>query len=210
MPQELEATFDGIALQLESRLNLTAGTRVKIIVERILPNEESILPNEQKQPKTFLQTPQSLQLQGEPDWSEKIDPCLDEEAVEQTAIIRTERGLTIAGTRITLYDVMDYVTAGYPPKFIRASLSLTDAQVNAALSYIETHREQVEAEYQLVLKEAEALRQYYEEKNRDLIARLAVKPPKPGMEAAWEKLQAQKARHQVQPPHIAVKIVNLN
>jgi hypothetical protein len=27
----------------------------------------------------------------------------------QSAIIRTERGLTIAGTRITLYDVMDYV-----------------------------------------------------------------------------------------------------
>jgi hypothetical protein len=26
----------------------------------------------------------------------------------QTDIIRTERGLTIAGTRITLYDVMDY------------------------------------------------------------------------------------------------------
>jgi len=25
------------------------------------------------------------------------------------AIIRTERGLTIADTRITLYDVMDYV-----------------------------------------------------------------------------------------------------
>ena len=27
-------------------------------------------------------------------------------------VVRTERGLTIAGTRITLYDVMDYVTAG--------------------------------------------------------------------------------------------------
>jgi hypothetical protein len=36
----------------------------------------------------------------------------------QAAIIRTERGLTIAGTRITLYDLMDYVTAQYPPKFI--------------------------------------------------------------------------------------------
>jgi hypothetical protein len=34
----------------------------------------------------------------------------------QAEIIRTERGLTIAGTRITLYDVMDYVTAQYPPK----------------------------------------------------------------------------------------------
>jgi hypothetical protein len=33
---------------------------------------------------------------------------------ELSAIIRTERGLTIAGTRITLYDVMDYVTAHIP------------------------------------------------------------------------------------------------
>lgn len=29
----------------------------------------------------------------------------------QTAIIRTERGLTIAGTRLTLYDVMDFLKA---------------------------------------------------------------------------------------------------
>jgi len=29
---------------------------------------------------------------------------------KQPTIIRTERGLTIAGTRITLYDVMDYIT----------------------------------------------------------------------------------------------------
>ena len=41
------------------------------------------------------------------------------------AIIRTERGLTISGTRITLYDVMDYVTAHYPPKFIRSLFDLT-------------------------------------------------------------------------------------
>jgi hypothetical protein len=38
---------------------------------------------------------------------------------KQSEIIRTDRGLTIAGTRITLYDVMDYVTAQYPLKFIR-------------------------------------------------------------------------------------------
>ena len=37
---------------------------------------------------------------------------------EQPAIIRTERGLSIAGTRITLYDVMDYLKAQYPRKFI--------------------------------------------------------------------------------------------
>jgi uncharacterized protein (DUF433 family) len=116
----------------------------------------------------------------------------------QASIIRTERGLTISGTRITLYDVMDYVTAEYPPKFIRGLFNLTDEQINVALSYIETNRAEVEAEYQIVLKEAEELRQYYEQRNRDLIARLATKPPKPGMEAAWEKLQAQKAKHQAQ------------
>jgi uncharacterized protein (DUF433 family) len=113
---------------------------------------------------------------------------------EKATIARTERGLTIAGTRITLYDVMDYVTEQYPPKFIRAMLNLTDEQINAALSYIETHRQEVEAEYQLVLKEAEELRQYYEEQNRELVEKIAKMPPPPGREAAWEKLQAQKAR----------------
>ena len=116
----------------------------------------------------------------------------------QTAIIRTERGLVIAGTRITLYDVMEYIIAQYPPKFICAMLNLTIEQLNAALSYIEAHRGEVEAEYQQVVKEGEELRQYYEEQNRALIARISAKPPKPGMEAVWEKLQAQKAKHQAQ------------
>jgi len=113
---------------------------------------------------------------------------------EKADIIRTERGLTISGTRITLYDVMDYVTEQYPPKFIRAMLSLTADQVNSALSYIDAHRAEVEAEYQAVLKEAEELRLYYEKKNRDLIARIAAQSPQPGTEAAWEKLRAAKAK----------------
>src|SRR4028118_1016744 len=114
----------------------------------------------------------------------------------QPGIIRTERGLTIAGTRITLYDVMDYVIAEYPPKFIRGMLNLTDEQVNAALSYIEANRAEVEAEYQIVLQEAEEIRQYWEERNREHFARIAAMPPKPGREALWAKLQAQKARHE--------------
>jgi uncharacterized protein (DUF433 family) len=114
---------------------------------------------------------------------------------EPSAIIRTERGLTIAGTRITLYDVMDYVTAKYPSKFIQSLFDLTEDQINAALSYIDTHWTEVEAEYQVVLKETEELRQYYEEQNRDRVAHIATLPPPPGLEAAWEKLQASKARY---------------
>lgn len=114
-----------------------------------------------------------------------------------SAIIRTERGLTIAGTRITLYDVMDYVTAQYPAQFIRSLFDLTEDQINTALSYIEKNWAEVDAEYQVILKETQELRQYYEEENRELFARIATLPPPPGLEAAWEKLQASKARHQI-------------
>ncbi len=112
----------------------------------------------------------------------------------QPGIIRTERGLTIARTRITLYDVMDYVTAQYPPKFIRSMLNLTDEQVNAALSYIEANRAEVEAEYQIVLQEAEEIRQYWEERNRERLAQIKALPPKPGQEAIRAKLQAWKEK----------------
>ncbi|WP_373527494.1 DUF433 domain-containing protein [Nostoc sp.] len=117
-------------------------------------------------------------------------------ANKKSSIIRTERGLTIAGTRITLYDVMDYVTAQYPPKFIQGLFDLTEEQINAALAYIKTNRAEVEAEYQQILKEAEELQQYYQEQNRELVARIAAQPPKPGTEAAWEKLRAAKAKRE--------------
>ncbi|WP_445316114.1 DUF433 domain-containing protein [Microcoleus vaginatus] len=89
---------------------------------------------------------------------------------------------------------MDYVAAQYPPKFIRGFFDLTEEQINAALAYIEPNRADVKAEYQMVLKEAEELRLYYEEKNRDLIARIAAQPPRPGTEAAWGKLRVAKAK----------------
>jgi hypothetical protein len=93
---------------------------------------------------------------------------------------------------------MDYVTAQYPPKFIQGLFDLAEEQINAALAYIETHRAEIETEYQQVLQETEELRQYYEEQNRERVARIATLPPPPGLEAAWEKLQAAKARHQLQ------------
>lgn len=112
----------------------------------------------------------------------------------QPQIIRTEQGLTIAGTRITLYDVMDYFTAGYPAKLIREKLCLTEAQIDAALSYLDAHQTEVEAEYQQVLQIAADDRQYWEERNREHFVRLATTPPKPGQETIRAKLQAWKDR----------------
>src|SRR5215212_9162091 len=106
-----------------------------------------------------------------------------EEISTTSTVIRTERGLTIAGTRITLYDVMDYVTADWPPKLIRDRLNLTDAQITDVMAYIATHRAEVEAEYQDVLQEAQANRQYWEDRNHERFAQIAALPPKPGQEA---------------------------
>ncbi|ALF54485.1 hypothetical protein ACX27_19185 [Nostoc piscinale CENA21] len=113
---------------------------------------------------------------------------------QEPKIIRTELGLTIAGTRITLYDVMDYLKAQYPPKLIREKLGLNDEQINSALAYIGTHQTEVEAEYQECLQTAMEIRQYWEERNREHFAKIAAMPPKPDQEVLRAKLQAWKAR----------------
>jgi uncharacterized protein (DUF433 family) len=114
--------------------------------------------------------------------------------ISHQPIVRTERGLTIAGTRITIYDVMDYANSQYPAKFISSLLNLTKAQINDALAYIEANRSEVDAEYQIVLQQAEASQQYWAERNKEHIAQTAV-TSKQGKEALWTKLQAQKSQH---------------
>jgi hypothetical protein len=44
-------------------------------------------------------------------------------------IVRTERGLSLVGTRITLYEIMDYLKAEWPPKLIQQWLDLSDPQI---------------------------------------------------------------------------------
>jgi uncharacterized protein (DUF433 family) len=49
----------------------------------------------------------------------------------------------IAGTRITIWDVLHYLEAGWSRPDIAATLHLTEAQVAAATRYIEDHRDEV-------------------------------------------------------------------
>jgi uncharacterized protein (DUF433 family) len=89
-------------------------------------------------------------------------------------VTRTERGLTIAGTRITLYTIMDYLKADWPPTLIRHWLNLSEAQLNDSLAYIDAHLLEVEDEYQQVLRKAEAIRGYWEERNRHRFEEIAI------------------------------------
>lgn len=110
-----------------------------------------------------------------------------------TGVTRTERGLSIAGTRITLYQLMDYLHAGHSLQTIRQHFpQITAAQFETALSYLEANRAEVEAEYQTVVEADEAARQNWEAQ-RERFAEIAKSPPS-GREAAWAKLQVEKAR----------------
>jgi predicted house-cleaning noncanonical NTP pyrophosphatase (MazG superfamily) len=88
--------------------------------------------------------------------------------------------------------------ANYPPKLLRDTFNLTDAQINAALSYIEANQVEVEAEYQEVLQTREEIRRYWEDRNRERFARIAAMPHKSGQEAFWAKLEEQRAKRAAQ------------
>lgn len=122
---------------------------------------------------------------------------MDKVASTQETIIRTSRGLTVAGTRITLYSIMDYIEAEWPRKLIKDFFDLTDSQIMAVYAYIEANREQVEAEYRLVLQKAEENRRYWTEYNRNHLVQVAEMPHKPEHREIWQKLKRRQAQLEV-------------
>ena len=109
-------------------------------------------------------------------------------------VIRTSRGLSIAGTRVTLYSLLDYLHAGWPPHLIREEFNLTEQQMTAVMEYIDAHRDEAETEYQEVLRQAEESRRYWETRNRDRLAKIAASPSKPGQEQIRAKLRVAKTK----------------
>ena len=114
-----------------------------------------------------------------------------QEVLNQT-LVRTERGLAIAGTRITIYQLWEYLKDDLPTSMIKDLFRLSDEQMNGVLEYISQHPEQVEAEYQEVLRHAEARQAYWETRNRERLLAIAQQPPSPGKEALYEKLKKRK------------------
>jgi len=114
--------------------------------------------------------------------------------MNRPTVIRTGRGLTIAGTRITLYQILDYLKAGWAPEQIQFLHRLTDDQLAGTLKYIENHRSEVEAEYQLVLRRAEEIRTYWDERNRARPVATPAPPADPHQEELRAKLDAWKKR----------------
>jgi len=111
---------------------------------------------------------------------------------ENKTVVRTTRGLTVKGTRLTLYSIMDEIKDDNSFKNIRDIYELTDEEMLDVLDYIHLHRKEVEAEYQEVVRRAEEERKYWEERNRERFAEIANLPPPPGKEELVAKLRARK------------------
>lgn len=68
MSRTIDAVFDGEVFRPSEPVGLKPNTRVKIILESDV--------DEKQQPKSFLQTARSLNLEGPADWARDIDAYL--------------------------------------------------------------------------------------------------------------------------------------
>jgi predicted DNA-binding antitoxin AbrB/MazE fold protein len=68
MSKTLEAVFDGEVLRPDEPLELEPNTRVRLTIEPTEPPREKS--------KSFIRTARSLDLQGPPDWSSRLDDYL--------------------------------------------------------------------------------------------------------------------------------------
>jgi len=66
-------------------------------------------------------------------------------------IIDRGRGPEIEGTRITVYDVVDYLQEGWRYDQIAGLFRLPPDDIQAAIQYIETHKEEVMTAYWQIL-----------------------------------------------------------
>lgn len=109
-------------------------------------------------------------------------------------IRRPDIGLAVAGTRITLYTIMDYLRDGWSHQDIRVLLSLTPEQMQVVLDYIEAHRNEVDAEYDEVIQEAEERRHYWEARLQEHLTHHPRTETSPEKAALYAKLAEQRAQ----------------
>ena len=70
----------------------------------------------------------------------------------EAKIINRGRGPEIEGSRITVFDVLDYLQEGWPTAEIARLFHLNSSQVDAAVRYIDDHKKEVMEDYERILE----------------------------------------------------------
>jgi uncharacterized protein (DUF433 family) len=102
-------------------------------------------------------------------------------------IEETPRGPSIAGTRITVYSVMDYIKNNCTKEYILERMPMITAeQLDAVNEHIEQHRETVEREYEQILRRSA---EWQEQAKQVWLARAPYPPGLPEEERRRRMLQ---------------------
>ncbi|MGH9833309.1 MAG: hypothetical protein ACREBD_30330 [Blastocatellia bacterium] len=114
---------------------------------------------------------------------------------------RSDRGLCIAGTKLSLFSIMDAIKAGRTEVLLTYG-GLSREQFDQALAYIEENREEFEAAYAEYVRRAEEMERFHRERERQRRAELEAeglwKKPAPHLIPAWERLQSLKREGKVE------------
>lgn len=92
-----------------------------------------------------------------------VDPTWSADEGDEFAgrIIESDMGPMINHSRVSVYDVMEVYDAGHSIYEIYQTYNLSSSQIEAALAYIEQHRERLEPELKAIkLKMAEREKYY--------------------------------------------------
>jgi hypothetical protein len=112
--------------------------------------------------------------------------------MQSIAIIDRGRGPELAGTRITVFDLIDYFESGWHDATIAANLRLSSDQVAAMRQHFDAHREPLMEEHR---------------RNLEMVARGNTPEAQQKLARAHEKLQLllaekRKPRDQAQNPAV--------
>ncbi|MEK6751350.1 MAG: hypothetical protein AABZ00_03710 [Chloroflexota bacterium] len=87
---------------------------------------------------------------------------------ENRTVIRTQNGLTVNGTRLNLFHIMDEMQGKNSLKNVRDIYELTDEEMLDILDYMHLNKEDFEKEYKQILRSAEENRKYWEKRNKEV------------------------------------------
>jgi uncharacterized protein (DUF433 family) len=107
---------------------------------------------------------------------------------------RSDRGLAIAGSRLTLYEIMDLIKNGRSADQILEIYPLTVAQLQSAYDYFAAHGEEFEAEYRRVVRESEERERYWRARQVEWERTMVRPPDTPEKAAIRARLAAVKAQ----------------
>lgn len=124
-------------------------------------------------------------------------PIIAEGIVVAEGIVRrSDRGLCIIGTRIPVFDIMDYLNAGWTREMLLEYVAINEQQLQNALDFIERGGAELRAAHAVFNRKADEMEREWRERHEKHKAELKAKglwgkpPADPKLLPAWERLQA--------------------